>query len=167
MATRNGVTVRLVVEGQSLDSTAGVRGATSNLYQALTLAWAQGTGSGALDKVFFSDVATSTTPVDLDFAGGSNTVDPASGDSQTFSVLHGLLVTNLDATDSITIGGDAASIPIFDAVADSITLGPGESFMFAAKAATDGRTVTATTGDIIQLVASANTPSARVFAWGR
>jgi len=167
MATRSGVTVTITIEGDSLSSGAGVNGAAVSLYQVFRASWAQGTSAGEVDKVFQDDVATAVTPVDLDLAGGTNVKDPASQADQTFTKLTAVIIENRDATDNIVVGGDANSVPIFDAAADSITLLPGEIFVWTAATGTDGVAVTASTGDILQLTASANTPTARVTLIGR
>ena len=167
MATLDGVRVTIQIEGTSYDSGSGVNGAKVELDRRVFRKWVQGTGSGQVDKVFQDILTLSTTPTDLDLDSGSNVKDPASQDDQDFTKLHGLIVVNEDDTDSITVMGDSNSVPVFDDASDEITLAPGEAFVWMAKTGTDGVDVTASTGDIVQLVASANTPDAFVFAWGR
>ena len=166
MATRNGFTLEIAMRGSSISSTAGVSGAVATLDQRISRSWEQGTGAGEVDKVFQDDLTVSTSATDLDLAGGSNVKDPASQADQTFTRLHGLVVENRGSVN-LTIMGDANSAPIFDAAADSITLAPGQVFTYSAESNTDGVTVTAGTGDIVQLVAASSTTTARVTMWGR
>lgn len=166
MATRNGVRLTVQIEGDSYSSGAGFNGAVSSLADRMYLSWAQGTGTGQVDKVFADDLALTTTPTDLDLAGGSNVKDPASQADQTFAVLHAIIVENTGA-NNVVLGGDANSVPIFDAAADSLTIKPGGVVIIATAPGTDGWTVTAGTGDIIQLAAGASTTTARVVLVGR
>lgn len=167
MATRSGVRVIIQIEGASLSSGAGINGAASSLAYRAEYAWAQGTTAGLVDMVYQDTLSVGTSPTDLDLAGGSNVKDPASQADQTFTKIHGILVKNTHATQTLQIGGDSASILIFDAAADSITLQPGECWLWMAATGTDGRAITATTADIIQLTGSAASTTCDVTIWGR
>lgn len=167
MATLNGVRVTIQVEGASYSSTAGVNGAVASIAQRVERYWAQGTSAGQVDKVFHDSLSVGTSPTDLDLAGGSNVKDPASQADQTLTRLHGVLIRNTHASQTLTIGGDSAGVPVFDDVSDEITLAAGEVFLWMAADGTDGVTVTATTGDIVQLTGSASATTCDVFLWGR
>lgn len=167
MATRSGVRLIVQIEGVSLSSGAGINGATVDLGRRYEAQWSQGTSAGNVDKVYQDELTVSTSPTDLDLAGGSNVKDPASQADQTFTRLHAVIVHNSDAANDVTVGGDANSVPIFDATADSVTLAPGETFIWTAKTGTDGVTVTAGTGDILQIAGSASDTQCEVTLIGR
>lgn len=167
MATRSGARIIIEIEAVSSDATAGINGATSDLRRRYELQWSQGTSAGNVDKVYQDELTVSTTPTDLDLAGGSNVKDPASQDDQTFSKLHAIIVKNSDSTNDVTIGGDAAGVPIFDDTSDAVTLAPGEVFVWTAASGTDGVDVTATTGDIIQIAGSAADTQVEITLIGR
>lgn len=166
MATRSGAKLIVSLECDSFAASSGVNGAAASLAQRIVTSRAQGTSANQVDKVFqrsFGDLGT--TPVDYDLAGGSNVKDPASQADQTFSKLHAVIVTNTHASQTITIGGDANSVPIFGAAGDDIVIGPGG--FFAWDYGGDGVAVTAGTGDIIQLVASGASTSGTITLIGR
>lgn len=168
MATRSGASVTIVVEGVALDSTAGINGATSSIARRYIHSWAAGTSAGQADLVTAIALSVGTTPVDYDLAGGSNVVDPSSGDAQTYTRLHAVIVHNTHATQTLTVGGDANSVPIFDAAADSVTIAAGQSrVLYLAAAGSDGVAVTAGTGDILQVVGSAASTTGQLILIGR
>lgn len=167
MATRSGVRIIIQIEGVSLSSGAGINGATVDLARRYELAWAQGTSAGQVDKVFQDELSVGTSPTDLDLAGGSNVKDPASQADQTFTRLHAVVIKNTHASQTLTIGGDANSAPLFDDDSDEITLASGEVFVWSAKTGTDGITVTAGTGDILQLTGSGAATTCEVTLIGR
>jgi len=165
MATQSGVTLRVQVEGASLSASAGINGAISLIARTITKQWAQGTSANGVDKVYAAAaLALTTTPTDLDLAGGSNVKDPASQTDQTFTKLHCVIVHNT-GDNAIVLGGDANSVPLFDAAADSITIPVGG--LVVLQYGPDGIAVTASTGDILQLAAAASTSTADVIIWGR
>ena len=74
-----------------------------------------------------------------------------------------LYIKNLDSTNSITIArGAAAGLPIFDAASDSITLAPGDIFIYYKKAGTAA--LTTTTNDKLTIAVSGGSPTATVIA---
>ena len=85
---------------------------------------------------------------DLDLAGS---LENQIGETLTFAKVYGIYVHNRSSTasDKVHIGGDANSVPIFGAVADYLIIGPGGCLL--AIDPTDGWTVTASTGDIIEI----------------
>jgi hypothetical protein len=165
MATQNGVTCTVTIEGVSLSASAGISGAVSSIALRAGTARAQGTSGGQVDKVFAAALSIGETPVDYDLAGGSNVKDPASQADQTFTKLHGFTVTNTHATQNLVIGGDANSVPIFGAATHTIAIGPGGVFTWDFGG--DGVTVTAGTGDILQIVGSGAATTGRLVLWGR
>lgn len=167
MATRSGARIIIEVEGVSIASGSGVNGATASLRQRYEFSWSQGTSAGGVDKVYQDELTVSTSPTDLDLAGGSNVKDPASQADQTFTKLHAIIVYNSDAANNVTVGGDANGVPVFDDTSDAVTLAPGEAFVWTAAANSDGIDVTAGTGDIIQIAGSASDTQVQVTLLGR
>ena len=89
------------------------------------------------------------------------------GYNQGFTVagakLKLLYIKNLDATNSITVArGAAAGLPIFDAASDSITLAPGDIFIYYKKAGTAA--ITTTVNDKLTISVSAGSPTCTVIA---
>lgn len=165
MATRSGAKVILNVEGDSFSASAGLSGAVASIALRAAVARAQGTSAGQVDKVFADDLSVGTTPLDLDLAGGSNVKDPASQADQTFARLQAVFVVNTHATQTLIIGGDANSVPIFGAAAHTISIGPGG--LFAWDFGADGVAVTAGTGDIVQIEGSAADTTGKIILVGR
>jgi hypothetical protein len=165
MATRNGVRSVVTIEGESLNASGGANGAVASIAARSVIARAQGTGSGQVDKVFSASTTVGTLATDYDLSGGSNVKDPASQADQTFTKLHGILVENKHATQTITVGGDANSVPIFGDPADTVTIGPGGCFLLDYGG--DGYAVTAGTGDILQVVGSGASTAYQITIWGR
>ena len=165
MATRSGVKVAVTIEGESFNASGGANGAVASIAARAVIARAQGTSSGQVDKVFSADTTVGTAATDYDLSGGSNVKDPASQADQTFTKLHGVLIENKHATQTLTIGGDANSVPIFDDPSDTVTIGPGGFFLLDRGG--DGYTVTAGTGDILQVVGSGASTAYQITLWGR
>lgn len=112
-----------------------------------------GTASGQASQQFH-DVRTLTASAteDLDLAGG---LTNAFGTTLTFVKLKVLLVYAATAnTNSVIVSRKATTgIPIFDADSDSITLAPGDLFLYASPLV--GKTITATTDDTLTFTNSA------------
>ncbi|MBA2627185.1 MAG: hypothetical protein H0U85_04180 [Gemmatimonadales bacterium] len=112
--------------------------------------FADGAGLDQASRVF-SDQRTlaASAAEDLDLAGGS--LSDAFGAALTFTKLKAVMIRAAKGnTNSVLVGGDAASIPIFGAVNDVIAIPPGGVFLITAPTAA-GFTVTAATGDILQV----------------
>lgn len=102
-------------------------------------------------NVIWSDrrVLNASTTEDLDFAGGG-LVD-AFGVAIAPAKIRAVLIYSLSTNaQSLTLFGDANSIPILNTAATTTTLQPGGMFMVVAPALA-GFAVTAGTGDIIQV----------------
>lgn len=89
------------------------------------------------------------------------------GYSEGFTVagakLKLLYVKNNDSTNSVTIARGATNgLPLFDAASDSITLAPGDIFLFFKKAG--GAALTTGSNDKLTLSVSAGAPSLTVIA---
>lgn len=119
------------------------------LVKKYTKSLASGVGADQADRIF-SDTRTiaASTAEDLDLSG--SLLDALGGTFILVKVKLIMIVAAAANTNSLKIGGDAASIPLFGAVADFIVLPPGGVFLWTAPAAA-GLAVTATTGDILQV----------------
>jgi len=128
--------------------------------------FSDGAGGNQANKIW-SDERTLTTGAveDLDFNGGA-LVD-ALGVTVVLAKLKGILILSLSSnTTDLTLFGDANSIPILNTAATTITLPPGGIFLYMDPSAA-GRTVTAATGDIIQIAnAAGNSAVYRIVVWG-
>jgi hypothetical protein len=121
-------------------------------FKASDIILADGTGSGQAAKVYSSvrTLATNTTE-DLDMAG--SLTDPL-GVAVTFATIKAVVIRSDAAnTTNLTLFGDANSVPILGAAAHTIVLRPGGAFVWVAPQT--GVTVTAGTGDIIQVANAA------------
>lgn len=107
-----------------------------------------GTGAGQADLIWHDQrTLTASSTEDLDLAGGSLT--NAFGTALTFVKVRGLIVYAATAnTNNVVIGGDANSVPFLGAAANTKPIQPGGLYVDFAPA---GYTVTAATGDIIQV----------------
>ena len=114
-----------------------------------------GTGNSQLDKVFH-DVRTLDAAADesLDLAG--SLVD-SFGAAITFVKLKVLLIRNLSATQTLTIGNGANPfLSWVGAAAHTVTIPPKGMLLLVAPLA--GFAVTADTGDILKIANSATNP---------
>lgn len=109
-------------------------------------------GTGAFQaNVVWSDSRSlaGAASEDLDFAGGGLTdafgvaVAPA-------KVRLVVIASSTTNTTDLTLFGDTNSVPLLNTAATTVTLQPGGVYVFSAPAIA-GRTVTAGTGDIIQV----------------
>lgn len=139
---------------------------TSSLSNSTTLSFADGTAINQANRMYANRLALSTTPTDLDFSG--SLADPL-GNTITFAKINGIFIKNLSsvAAEIVSVGGDAASVAGWvGAVNDLVKVGPGGVFALF-NPALAAYTVTATTGDILQLVADSGTPSVDIVVIGR
>jgi hypothetical protein len=123
-----------------------------------------GTGANQVNRVYSATTTATTTPTDLDLAGGLTAMD---GSTITMAEVVAIAIVNKSTTTSenLQIGGDANSVPIFGAVGDYAIVGPGGVFLWSSPV--DGVTVTASTGDILQIAASTGTITYDILIVGR
>lgn len=148
------------------DSGAGVGAAASYLHHVLEFGettYANGTAANQVNRVYSADLTITTSATDLDL----DALTAMDGSTITFAEIVAVVVLNNSTTtgEDIVVGGDANAVPIFSAANDSIKVEP--SGLFAWLSPVDGATVTASTGDILQLVASSGSISAEVLIVGR
>lgn len=112
--------------------------------------FANGTGANQAN-VIWSDrrTLTASTTEDLDFAGGGLT-DAFGAAIAPTKIRMVLVVSASSNVQNITLFGDANSVPLLNTAATTVTLQPKGVYLFTAPTAA-GVTVTATTGDIIQV----------------
>lgn len=127
--------------------------AQAPLAQTTTITLANGVGASQADKIW-SDQRTLATAAtdDLDLKGALADAFGAAFTPARVKVLY--IYAASGNTTNLTIGGDANSVPFFDAAADSVTLKPGGVLVLVDPGAT-GYVVTADTGDIIQVANAA------------
>lgn len=116
------------------------------------LLFASGTGASQADKIFADSRSLNASAAeDLDLAG--SLLDPL-GAAFTPAKIKGLIIkAGADNPGALTLGGDAASVPLFGAVNDVMAIPAGATACLIFPGA--GIAVTATTGDIIQMAAAA------------
>lgn len=155
-------TVRVKVEVEIVESYTGDLGNPGKVHRwTKDVNYTSGNGSSQFDKVH-SDIASSTT--DYDVAG---VVTDAQGAAITMSKL-GLIVAENKGTTSgnmMYLGGDANSVPFCGAAADFVKLGP-QGFAVICNPV-DGWTVTAGTGDVIEVNHNSGTFDHAVIVAGR
>lgn len=123
----------------------------------LNLTLANGTGSGQVSQMFHDTRTLSASATeDLDLAGG---LTNAFGVTLTFTKVKFLYIVAAPAnTNSVIVSRKATTgIPIFDADGDSITLAPGDFFVYGSPLV--GKTITATTDDTLTFTNSAGSTS--------
>lgn len=155
-------TVRIKLEIEVVESYTGDLGNPGKTHRiSKDLVFSSGNGSGQFNKVH-SDIASATT--DYDVAG---VVVDAQGAAITMSKLGMVYAENRGTTsgDMMYVGGDANSVPVFGAAADFAKIGP--SGFFLAVNPIDGWTVTASTGDIVEINHNAGTWDHAVILAGR
>jgi len=111
-----------------------------------------GTSDGQVSKAYYNRTAPTSTPTDLDLAGG---VQDFYGATLTFATVKVIAVHNREASGSgknITIGGAASNAfqGPFGAANDVLTIPPGGKLILVAP--NTGWTVTAGTGDLLRLL---------------
>ncbi|MEV0616199.1 hypothetical protein AB0I81_22990 [Nonomuraea sp. NPDC050404] len=127
---------------------------TSNLRLARQLALATGTGAGQADMIWsdsFSITASSTQAIDL----AGSLAGPLGG-TLTFAKIKMVVVAaSTTNTNNVNVVRDgSAGVPLFLAASDGIPVKPGGLFVWFDPSAA-GVAVTATTGDLLNLVNSA------------
>lgn len=155
-------TVRIKLEIEVVESYSGDLGNPGKTHRiSKDLSFVSGTGSSQFNKVH-SDIASATT--DYDVAG---VVTDAQGAAITMSKLGLIYAENRGTTagDLMYVGGDANSVPFCGAAADFVKIGP--SGFFLAVNPVDGWTVTAATGDVVEINHNAGTFDHAVIVAGR
>jgi hypothetical protein len=122
--------------------------------------YANGTGSGQADLVWHDKITVAGSgSQDIDLSG---TLTNALGVSCVFAKVKEIFIENLSATKTLTIFGDANSVGILGAAVQTLILKPSGKLYLSAPL--DGYTVTAATGDILQIANEAGA-SADVNVW--
>lgn len=126
-----------------------------------------GNGTGALQgNMWWGDTrSVGTGGEDIDFAGG---LTSAFGATITFTALKGLLIhaSTANTGNVVVTRGASNGLVVFAAANDALApLKPGGIFLFTDPSAA-GLTVTANTGDLLNIAASTGTVSYDIFAWG-
>jgi hypothetical protein len=127
--------------------------ATDTIPFSVIATLADGTGAGKNNKVFYDErtLADGATE-DLDMSGA---LTDGFGQAVVFTKIRLIAIFSVAAnTTLLTVGGDAASVPIFGAVNDVLSVAPGGAFVLY-NPSLAGIGVTATTGDIIQVANAA------------
>jgi hypothetical protein len=137
-----------------LANTSGLATATGNLSKtnwALTLA--NGVAASQANKIYAEKRTLLTGATDaLDLAGSMTDVFGAAFTPAKVKLLA--IHSYPTNTTNLTILGNAAAVPILNTVATTATLQPGGTFFFTAPPLA-GVAVTASTGDIVQIVNAA------------
>lgn len=125
-----------------------------SLAKKFLTSFANGTGLNQANKIFTDTRAVTTGATDaLDLSGGG--LLDAFGVVLVYTALKGLIIRSAAAnTTNLTVLGNAAAVPILGTVATTMVLKPGGVFVWLDTSAA-GTTVTAATGDIIQIVNAA------------
>jgi len=122
-----------------------------------------GTSSAQADRLYHSRTSISlSSSLTLDLAGS---LTDSLGQAFTPASVRGIYVENRATTTGLDvyIGGNANSVPLFGAAADYFILEP--EGLFLATFPIDGPTVTAGTGDIIEVQNPSASTAVTVDAW--
>lgn len=117
------------------------------------------------DKKFTDTRSLAATSENLDLAGG---LTDAFGATITFAKIKAIIIKNNSTTpgENLTIGGHAtAAFPLFSDVTDKYVLGPNGVFLIW-EPSLAGKTVTATTGDLLKIDSGAATISYTIIIIG-
>jgi hypothetical protein len=123
-----------------------------------SITYTDGTGAGSVNQMFTDQRTLSASAnEDLDLAGS---LTNAYGATITATKLKGIIVEAATTnTNNVIVSRPASNgVPLFDAGSDAISLGPGEWFAFGSPTAA-GKTVTASTGDLLNFANSAGSTS--------
>lgn len=123
--------------------------------QDMSLILADGTAIDQVDGWWRDRRSLAAAAEDIDLRGG---LTDGFGVAIAFAKLKVLIIRNrsIVAGETLSVGGDAASVPLFGAVNDIINVGPGGLLVWV-NPSLAGIAVTATTGDIIQVDSGAAT----------
>ena len=166
--------LRAAASGLTANINIGVGGSYSSTVDLMTsqatlafgshpIALTYGTGANQADRMF-SDTRSISGAEDLDISGGALT--DAFGTTFTIAELKVLIVcTPTTNTANVVLFGDAASVPVLNTAATTVTLKPGACFFYSDPSAA-GTTVTNSTGDVIQAAPSAGTQAYDILIIG-
>ncbi len=147
--TLNNTRIMVAVSG-TLNSTLDLVTAEAPLSQRTTIDLTSGVAANQADLIW-SDTRTlaASTAEDLDLKG---TLTDAFGGAFTPAKLKAIYVCAAAAnTNTVKVGGDAASVPWLGDVTDVVVVPPGGCYVQVAPALAGLATVTAATGDIVQV----------------
>lgn len=152
-----------VILGSNLTAAADLSNANSRLDIGFTLVYADGSGANQVTKRFDDTRTVGASATDSLDVNAGGLVDQF-GTAFTITKLKMILVISSDAT--VNLGANqlqvtrpaANGVPFFGAAGDFAALNPGGIFLWGDPTAA-GVTVTAATGDLINLVNSAGTNS--------
>ena len=120
-----------------------------------------GTTAGKLGKVQAVNKTASTSGVSVDLYGDLD----AFGVAINFAKVYLLHIKNTDATQTVTVSGNFMTL--LGGTLPTFALGPQQGVTFESDPASDGWTVTATTGDTLTLTTGASTAAVEVVVYGR
>lgn len=134
----------------------------------LTWPFSSGTGNNAADLIWSDRITVTSTPTDLDFRGG---LTSAFGASVAPVEIRALLIRNRSTTvgEYVSVGGDGtapAYAGLFGAANDVIIVQPGGMLLWVAPLDGAGFQTTATTADILQIVAATGSVSVDIAILG-
>jgi hypothetical protein len=129
-----------------------------------TTTFANGTGANQGNMLWHDQRAVDTNGEDLDLAGG---LTSAFGTTITFAVIKGIAVYAAAANSgNIIVSRPANGLVLFTASGDGLApLKPGGLFLFTDPSAA-GTTVTAGTGDLLNIDSSSGTSTYDIWIWG-
>jgi hypothetical protein len=133
--------------------------------QDYTTTFSDGTGANQGNMLWHDQRSVGTGSEDLDLAGG---LTSAFGTTITFAVIKGILIYAAAAnTGNIIVSRPASNgLVLFAAASDALAaLKPGGLFLFTDPSAA-GLTVTASTGDLLNIDSSSGTSVYDVWIWG-
>jgi hypothetical protein len=140
--------VQIIVQG-TLQNALDLVTATAPLSKSQQISFTNGFGAGSANMAW-SDTRTlgTGTPEDIDLQAS---LTDAFGLAFTPVRMKALYIySHSTNTTNLTIGGDANSVPFFGTATDTVVLKPGGALCLVDPSA-GGYTVTAATGDIIQV----------------
>jgi hypothetical protein len=148
----------LIVEVKIYGTVTGSNGAQQTIDITKKFTFADGTGTNQLGQVYYQAARSlNTTNEDLDVIGSASYTD-FKGTALDSTQLGLIYLENLDSDtgDKFTLKQPAANgVPgIFAAAGDGIDIGPGGVFLWVSPV--DKATVTAGTGDLINVAAADN-----------
>ena len=129
------------------------------------LVFGNGTGANQANMIWHDQRSVGTGSEDLDLAGS---LVSAFGTTITFTVVKGVLIVASTANSGNVVVSRPASngLVLFTAASDGLAaLKPGGIFLFTDPSAA-GLTVTASTGDLLNVDASTGTVVYDVWIWG-
>lgn len=136
----------------------------ANLIKSITLGLDTGTGLNQAD-VIFSDTRSTAGTDSLDMVGGG-LLDNLGNVWAPARIKAIIVVAAAANTGNVLLRRPAANgVPFFTAAADEVPIHPGGCFVLFAPSAA-GYVVTAATGDLIDLAASAGTVSYDIYIIG-